>query len=300
MAANFGLGLLFTARDLASQTVRQLDRSLKELDETVEETGDSMGDSLRELGLGMGVAAVGVKGFSTAIDLAGKAGEFEQGIAAVGAISQATTKDMDLLNEAATAAGIATQFSPVEAAKGLQSLAAAGQDAQESTETLIPVLDLAAASLGQLGVGEAAEAVVGTLKSYGLEANKASDVTDRLVKITSISNFQARDFAIGLSKAAAAGSAFNQDLNEVLISMGLMRNANIDASSSATAFREATRRLGADEKVQAALRKRGVDVFDRQTGKMRSVIDVIRDEAPAGIVGLIPQSIITAAYPAPA
>jgi len=274
---NLGLGLLFTARDLATQTVRKLDRSINELDKDIDGLAERSEGAFKQMATGLGLLTAGAVGLKGAINLADAAGEFEQGLSAVGAVMGATGAEMDLLEASATRAGIATQFSPTEAAKGLQSLAAAGQTARESTETLVPVLDLAAASLGQLGVAESAEAVVGTLKSYGLEAGNAADVTDRLVKITSISNFQARDFSVGLSKAAAAGSAFNQDLNEVLISMGLMRNANIDASSSATAFREATRRLGSEEKIQKDLLKAGVRVFDKRSGKMRSVIDIIGD-----------------------
>ncbi|MCP4615652.1 MAG: phage tail tape measure protein, partial [Bradyrhizobium sp.] len=95
------------------------------------------------------------------------------------------------------------------------------------------------------------------------------------------SNFQARDFSIGLSKAAAMGATFKQSLDDVLITMGLLRNRNIDASSSATAFREATRRLGADQRSQKAVIGAGVKLFDKYSGKMRSIVDIMSDFAKA-------------------
>jgi TP901 family phage tail tape measure protein len=146
-----------------------------------------------------------------------------------------------------------TQFSPDEAVEGLTSLATAGQTATQATKTLIPVLDLAAGSLGQLGVAQSAEAVVGTLNAYGMAASEASGVTDKLLRITQLTNFQTRDFEAGLAKAAASGAVFSQSLDDVLITMGLLRNRNIDASSSATAFREAVRRVGADSRAQQAI-----------------------------------------------
>jgi hypothetical protein len=122
------------------------------------------------------------------------------------------------LREAAINAGIETQFSPTEAIQGLTSLATAGQTAAQATRTLIPVLDLAAGSLGQLGVASAAEAVVGTLNAYGMTADQAAGVTDRLLRITQLTNFQTRDFEAGLAKAAATGAVFNQGLNRPMTS----------------------------------------------------------------------------------
>src|SRR5690606_5283550 len=153
--------------------------------------------------------------------------------------------------------------------------------AEQATRTLIPVLDLAAGSLGQLGVAQAAEAVVGTLNAYGMAADQAASVTDRLLRITQLTNFQTRDFEAGLAKAAAAGSVFNQSLDDVLITMGLLRNRNIDASSSATAFREATRPVGADQRAQQAITGAGVQVFDQASGQMRSMIDIMSEFADA-------------------
>jgi len=284
---NIGMGIIFTAQDLASRAITNLVRNFGGLDKSVGKSNDAVGKFnkgaaglnpvLLKVGAGLTVAAIGFVGLASAVSLANRAGEFEQGLAAIGAVTKATTEELAALRDTAIQAGIATQFSPTQAVEGLTSLATAGQTANEAMQTLIPVLDLAAGSLGQLGVAGAAEAVVGTLNSYQIATDQAAGVTDKLLRITQLSNFQTRDFASGLAKAAASGSVFNQSLDDVLISMGLMRNANIDASSSATAFREATRRLGADQRAQAAVTELGVDVFDQQTGKMRSLLDIMGD-----------------------
>src|SRR5690606_24146631 len=70
-----------------------------------------------------------------------------------------------------------------------------------------------------------------------------------------------------------------QSLDDVLIGMGLLRNRNIDASSSATAFREAVRRVGSDQRAQNALIGAGIKVFDAHTGRMRSILDIMSDFA---------------------
>jgi len=278
---NLGLGFVFTARDLASAKLTQLERRFSSLDERVSAGTARMSSAFKELGVGLATFTAGAAVVAGGLSLAHAAGRFEQGVASVGAVTRATTEQLNQLREAAISAGIETQFSPEEAVAGLQSLATAGQTAAQATRTLIPVLDLAAGSLGQLGVAQSAEAVVGTLNAYGLAADEAAGVTDKLLRVTQLTNFQTRDFQTGLAKAAAAGSVFGQSLDDVLITMGLLRNRNIDASSSSTAFRESVRRLGSDSRAQQAILGAGVQLFDQQSGKMRSVVDVMVDFADA-------------------
>lgn len=282
MALNhMGLGFVFTARDLASGAIGNLERNFMSLDQRVGLGAERIQTSFRQLGVGLAVLTAGAATVGAAFSLANAAGQFERGLAAVGAVTRATTAQMRLLRDAAIEAGIVTQYSPDEAIEGLTSLATAGQTAEQAARTLIPVLDLTAGALGQLNVAQSAEAVVGTLNAYGLAADEAASVTDRLLRVTQLTNFQARDFESGLAKAAASGAVFGQELNDVLITMGLLRNRNIDASSSSTAFREAVRRVGSDVRAQQAITETGIDIFDQQTGRMRSIVDVMLDFSEA-------------------
>ena len=177
---NLGLGFVFTARDLASAKMAGLEHRFASLDERVSGGTARMTGAFQQLGIGLAVFTAGAAAVAGALSLANAAGRFEQGLAAIGAVTRATSRELGMLRDAAIQAGIDTQFSPDEAVAGLQSLATAGQTATQATRTLIPVLDLAAGSLGQLGVAQAAEAVVGTLNAYGLAADNAAGVTDKL------------------------------------------------------------------------------------------------------------------------
>jgi TP901 family phage tail tape measure protein len=212
--------------------------------------------------------------------LADAAGDFQQGLAAVGAVTKATAADMQLLKDAAIQAGVATQFSPQQAVSGLQSLATAGQTATQAAKTLIPVLNLTAGSLGQLDTAGAGMAVVGTLNTYGMAANRAAEVTDKLLRITQLTNFQTGDFEVGLAKAAAKSNVFGQSLDDTLVVMGLLRNANIDASSAATAYTMAVQRVATDTKALNTMNKLGVSLYDKQTGATRGFMDLITELKP--------------------
>lgn len=265
-----GLGIEITADDMASGRLRGVGKA-----------SDGLKGRLANLGaaatkiFGGIVASIGT--VKAAFSFVEPFAQFEKGLTAVSSIALGGQENMEGLRDAAIQAGLDTQFSPKEAVDGLLDLATAGQTAQQAIKTLNPVLDLASASMGQLGVSGSATAVVGTLNSFGLEAGKAGMVADKLTKITQLSNFQMRDFEAGLAKAAAAGGIFEQSMDTTLITLGLLRNRNIDASSAATGYREALRRLASDQRAQSAVTDQGVDIFDKQTGEMRDLVDIMLD-----------------------
>jgi TP901 family phage tail tape measure protein len=269
---SLGLGITLSGKDQISGVLGKVGSNLGRLQGRTQKFAKVAKLGFAAVGAGIGILA-GVNA------LAAPFGRFDQTLTAVGAVTRATADEMLALRDAAIEAGKATQFSPQEAAQGLQELATAGQTAEQAVSTLTPVLDLAAGSLGQLGVGEAAAAVVGTLNAFGKSADDAAEVTDKLLRTTQLSNFQARDFAVGLSKAAAAGGEFGQSLDDTLIVLGQLRNRNIDASSASTAFREAIRRLGSDQRAQQAVTSKGIDIFDKSTGAMRALPDILGDMA---------------------
>ncbi|MCP4675068.1 MAG: phage tail tape measure protein, partial [Deltaproteobacteria bacterium] len=118
---NMGLGFLFTARDLASSKITALECRFSRLDEKVTGGAGRMTSAFKQLGVGLAVFTAGAAAVGGGLALAGAAGKFEQGLAAVGAVSRATTKELGLLHNAAIEAGIKTQFAPDEAVEGLKS-----------------------------------------------------------------------------------------------------------------------------------------------------------------------------------
>lgn len=282
MALNaMGLGFLFTAKDLASGIMHKVQGNYNKFADDATKKSTAMKSAFAAVGPGLVAMGIGIGGIVSAFALANQFGEFEQGLAGVRAVMRASDADFAKLRESALQAGIATQFTPTEAVEGLTELATAGQTATQAVATLIPVLDLSAGSLGKLGVAGAAQAVVGTLNSYALTADHAAEVTDKLLRITELSNFQAKDFGEGLAKAAAKGGVFNQSLDDVLITMGLLRNRNIDASSASTAYGEALRRLATDSHASKAAAAAHVEIYEKGTGKLRQLVDITQDFADA-------------------
>jgi hypothetical protein len=120
---NLGLGFVFTARDLASGAISNLERNFTSLDRRVGLGTENIQSAFQQLGVGLAVFTAGAATVGAAFSLANAAGRFEQSIAAVAAVSGATAVELEQLRGAAIDAGIATQFSPTEATMGLRELA---------------------------------------------------------------------------------------------------------------------------------------------------------------------------------
>lgn len=275
MLNQMGAGFVLRAYDAATPVIRKVGRGFQWLRGQTKRMAGGMNAALGSTATGFMALHAGLGLIKLAKEAGDAAGKFQQNLAGVGQIARATADEMVMLRRSAIDAALATKFSPDEAVEGLQTLAAQGLRASEAAEVLIPSLDLATGSLGQLGIAGAADAVVGSLKSMGVELSHAGEYTDKLLKITQMTNFQTRDFEVALGRATSSAKLYGQTFEDTLITLGLIRNMNIDASVASTSLREAWRRLASDQNAQQAVQQRGVDIFDKQTGKMRDLFGVM-------------------------
>ncbi|MCP4573343.1 MAG: phage tail tape measure protein [bacterium] len=283
MALNsMGLGFEFWAKDRgATATMRKVRKE-------TQKTGDAAKDlerkqkaaAQRTAKRGAAAVAAGV-GVLAVVNKATKAfGEFEFIITAASAKMIDGAQNLEALKKAAFEAGKLTQFSPEEAAQGLSELGAQGLTATESIKALRPVLDLAAGSMGQLGVAEAAGVAMASLNAFGKTVNDLPDVVDKLTVVSDGSAFQMRDFQIAISQAASQAKAADQSFESMLAVLGLLRDAGNEASTAATAYREAMRRLAGDKLALKEMKKLGVTSVDSK-GQMKDLADIVAELHPA-------------------
>ena len=192
---NLGLGFVFTARDLASGAIGNLERNFMSLDRRVGLGTENIQSAFQQLGVGLAVFTAGAATVGAAFSLANAAGRFEQAVASAGAIAGATAEELTRLHDAAIEAGLATQFSPTQA---LQDLAAAGYNVTESVSLLNPVLGLAAGSLGQLTPSQAAGLASQAMKAFGLSIDEASISVDRMLQAVNVFALDASEHPMAL------------------------------------------------------------------------------------------------------
>lgn len=276
---NMGLGFIFTARDAASAKFGRVSSSFGALDQRVSAGTASIKANLGKLKVAFGAFVVGAAALGAAFAIANPAGKFDQEIAKVGAISRASAADLGLLETAALDAGLATQFSPKEAAEGLGNLAAQGYNAQESMAALIPSLDLAAG--GQISVAEATASTAAALKIFGLEVDQAGITTDKLLRISNVTALQAKDLSLALGTVARGAGAAKQSIDEMLPAVGLVKNTGVDASVAASSVSSALLFMA---KNADKFKQVGVNVADAN-GKFRPFMDIVL-ETDAALAGL--------------
>ena len=275
---NLGLGFVFTVRDLASARIQRLERSFHTLDQRVGLGAGRIDAAFTRMAVGLGVFTAGAIAIGGAFALASTAGRFETAIAQVAAVSDASATELQGLRDAALEAGIATQFSPTEAALGLRELAQVGYGARDSIQMLIPVLDLAAASMGQLTPEAAAGLAAQTLHAFGLEVDQAAQSVDQLMQAANLFALDAGELAMGLGTASRGSQALHQSLGETLATLGLVKNVVPGIERASTDVAVAMERM-ADPRTQRALRGVGVDVV--RDGQFRSFLDIVQELGPA-------------------
>jgi TP901 family phage tail tape measure protein len=228
---NLGLGFVFTARDLASGTINRVGGAFGQLDQRALRAQASYASNFATMGAGLGIMAAGAGTLAGAFSLASSAGRFEQELARVGAVAQASAEDLALLRNAAIRAGVETQFAPTEAVEGLGVLAQQGFNTQQSIQLLIPTLDLAAG--GMISVEQAAESVTAATHVFGLSMDQAAGVANQLLAISNTTALSAGDMSLALGTVARGARLTHQSIEEMLPSIGILRNTGLDVSTSA-------------------------------------------------------------------
>ncbi len=208
-------------------------------------------------------------------------GQFEQSMARVGAVTQASEQELATLTETAKEMGRTTVFSARQSASALSFLALAGLSVNEQMGALPSVLQLAAA--GQLDLATSADIVTNVMAGFGLTVEELGRANDVLVTGFTSANTnlvqlgQAFKFAGPIAKAA--GITFE----ETAAALALMGNAGIQASMAGTGLRGAITRLlrpsGEAKRVIAAL---GLTVTDA-ADKMLPLTEIIGQLEDVGL-----------------
>ena len=174
--------------------------------------------SLRAILLTLGIATV----FR---NLVGVVQEFEQTMANVLAISNATAEEFMSLTGIARELGATTVFSARQAAQGLVFLSQAGFSATESVRAIPQVLGLAQA--GGLGLAESAQITANVVRGLGLNVSELTRVTDVFAKAASSSFVTVSSLGQAFSFVAPIARAARIPLEEITAAISLLGDAGI-------------------------------------------------------------------------
>lgn len=277
---NLGLGFVFTARDLASGTITRLGGAFGAMDQNALRAQASYQRNFAVMGAGLAIMGAGAATLAGAFAMAAQASEFSQELARVGGIAQANAVDLERMHQAAIQAGLSSTFDPRGAVQGLGALASAGLNARESVEALGPALNLAMG--GSISVEQSARSITAALNVFGLATDQAGLVADQMLRISNSTNLEARDMELAIGTVARGARLTGQSIEEMLPSVGLLRNTGVDVSVAAQSVSSALGFMASRAtEIKQSLGVDLVETLEDGTQRFRPFLDIALEAGTA-------------------
>jgi len=257
----------------ASRRFRDLNRQVDKLATGFKATGIAAAASLLIVGSAMGdVVRTGAQFEQTLVSAAAK---FPEGI-------RKGTKEFQALEEIARQTGATTEFTASQAASGLNFLAMAGFNAQQSIAALPAVVDLATAA--GVDLATASDIATDSLGAFGLATKDATQlgknlarVNDVLAKTTTTANTSMEAMFEAVVKGAPDFTKGGQSLETFSALVGTLANSGKKGAEAGTALRNVILRLASPAKeAQEIMDDLGINVQD-SNGNFRDAIDILGD-----------------------
>ena len=163
--------------------------------------------------------------------------DFQDGMARVRAVTNASAEDMKLMTDEARKMGRETIYHATDAAKAMENLARGGFNANEATLALSRTLQLAQANT--ISLDEASDLMIRTMRGFKLPISEEEMVraNDVLSKTAASSATNVIELGEALKNAAPFGSALNQSLEEVNAALGVLADVGVRGADAGTALR---------------------------------------------------------------
>ena len=207
--------------------------------------------------------AMAVKGFA----------DFDDQMRLVRAVTKATKQEFESLTQVAAKLGRETSFTAKQVADGMVSLGRMGFSPKEIEQAIQPTLDLARATGTDLG--EAANIAANSMRIFGIEASKMSDVADILTATANGSAQTLTDLFEALKMAGPQAKAAGENITDTSAALGVLANLGIKGSLAGTALRKSFSQF-AKTKVQDKLKAVGISTVDAN-GNLRKMAEIIAD-----------------------
>lgn len=221
---------------------------------------------------------------------------FEAQMSRVGAVARASAGEQERLTATARELGRSTAFTAVQAAQGMEYLARAGFDTNQTIAAMPGLLNLAAAAGSDLGTTSEISATI--LRGFNMQADQTGRLGDVLVNAFTSSNTTLESLGATMSYVAPAASAAGLGLEQTAAMAAVLGNNAQVGERAGTALRAMLARLAApSNEAAAALEQLNVQVSDDQ-GNLRDIPTVLAemDRAMQGMGSATRQELLTTIF----
>lgn len=213
--------------------------------------------------------------------------DFENAMARVQAVSNATTEEFKKMQAEAQRLGSTTRYTATEAAEALENLTRNGMTAANATKALSSVLQLAQANSIQLA--DAANIVTNTLNMFNLSVEQTGRVNDVLSSTASHAATDITNLYEAMVNAAPAANVLGFSIEEVSSAIGALAQSGVKGSEAGTKLRIAFQKM-ADPKVIDKMHQYGIEVDEntmRTEGLRKTVEKISKANLSLGQLGKI-------------
>ncbi|WP_366655376.1 phage tail tape measure protein [Fodinicurvata sp. EGI_FJ10296] len=262
-----GLQRIGRAADAAARRVRVLSDRLSEAGRRNREAlSERHGQAMEAVGIGM--ALYGAMRPAVA---------FEDSIARVGAVANASGADMERLSESAREIGRVAPVGASDAADAMGYLGMAGMDTNEILAATPDLVNLSIAAGTDLA--RTADIASNILSGFNMSAGEMGTVADTMAATVTSANVDVAMLGDTMAYVAPAASSAGASLQEVAAMAGMLGDVGIQGSRAGTALNAVYSRLSSPVGEAAdALADLGVEASDAD-GNLRAVPDILADLA---------------------
>lgn len=163
--------------------------------------------------------------------------DFDDAMARVKAVTNATTEEMQMMEDEARKMGRETIYHATDAAKAMETLSRGGFTAQEATTALSQTLKLAQANT--IDLDESADMIIRTIRGFKLPvtAEELEHVSDVLSKAGASSATNISEMGEAFKNVSPFASALGIPIEQVAASLGVLADRGVRASDAGTAMR---------------------------------------------------------------
>lgn len=234
---------------------------LQEVGGKISSVGDSMTRNVTMPIVGVGAAITKV------------AGDFEEQMAKVSAISQAYGDDLQSLKDYAIELGENGKFSATEIAQAYEYMGMAGWKTNQILAGTKPIIDLATASGEDLA--SVSDIVTDGLTAFGLKAEDTGRFVNVLAEAARSSNTNVGMMGESFKYVAPVAGSLGYSVEDVGIALGTMANSGIKASMAGTTLRNIFQRMTKPTKEsEMAMDRLGLSMYDAN-GRMYSLREIL-------------------------
>jgi len=256
------LTLLLKAKDEASQTLDDVGKQ-------------GVGVNAGMLALGGAAAAAGVAVVGFASEAVNAYGDFEKAITNINARVDLTGDELDGIRDKAKQMGIETAFSATDAANAMLQLVTTGSSVEETMVLVEDVLNLAAASGGELE--KTADDLTDIMAVFSIEAENAGGAVDTLVAGAGSSSATVEDLSAALANGGAVAASMGLDLEDTVAILATFAEAGIKGSEAGTQMRSMLLNMRRDtESTDEAWNIFNTSLYDSE-GNIRNLDTVFKE-----------------------